>query len=137
MPDRPPLIDVAAARGAGRTGGPIPPTPEILDEVAAVRGSAAEGEVLTFSDGRPVWLPGGGGVTAVDTVADLPPNPAGHPVRLVLEGMTLHGWDGAAWVPLASGAGGADFIDIPVVLASFANGDMLVWDGDDFLTEVP
>lgn len=53
----PELITTAEQRAADR-GGPAPgPPPEIQDAVYAVRGSAAEGEVLTFAGGRPEWKP--------------------------------------------------------------------------------
>lgn len=63
-PDRPPLIDVATGRAAARGGTAPPPTPELQDEVYAVRGSESEGEVLTWASGRPEWKPSAAGSSA-------------------------------------------------------------------------
>lgn len=73
---------------------------------------------------------GGGGLTAVEFIADLEEAPEGNPVVFVLEDLTLYGWDGAAWVPLGSG-GGPDFITVPYDAAGLSDGEALVWDTSD------
>lgn len=69
--DRPSLIEIALARAARRGGTVTPPAPELTDEVYAVRGSAADGEVLTYVGGRWEGRPPSGSAGAVDVGYDV------------------------------------------------------------------
>lgn len=96
-------------------------------------------------DGEPIDISAGGGtgITFVNEIADLDPSPTGHPVVLVLDvgdgQMGLFAWNGTEWQQFQGGGGepdGSDFITIEHD-GALAIGDMLVWDGAEFDTEVP